>query len=376
MERCNILFFTCFNSRSVQLESSIYYFQKKGYNVTLLTTIEKGALHTALEKNEITTEAITIDNSFRLLYYLKLLRFLIRYSKKNNIDVIHSHLQIPNLISSIARFFIKAVVLNVRHNSDVVAISGSKKEKLIDKLVNRFSNNIIAISDKVKAQLIEKENVNPNKIYRINNGYDFFEYENLSTGSDAYSAIRKQYNNAFLIVSPGRLIPTKRHNLAIEAMKALHLKGLHIKLLILGDGPEQKSLQKLIAENKLEQSVFLTGYHENISDYLKAADLVALLSESEASNNTVKEAGYFKKTVIVCKNVGDFSDYIENGLNGFLTEKENPLNEFIALTEKTYNDPASVVELGKTLKKTVLREFDIKAVGEKYEALQQKKIKK
>jgi glycosyltransferase involved in cell wall biosynthesis len=358
------------------MESSIDYFSKRGYHVTFLTTCEKGSLHFALEKKGISAEQIKLSSTSKLFYYFGLIRFLVKYSRKNNIHFIHSHLQIPNLISCISGFFIKAKVFNVRHNSDVIELNGSLKEKLIEKVINLLSSHIIAISDKVRDQLINKENVNPGKVYRINNGYDFKEYDKLSEGIENSLKIKAEYNNSFLILSPGRLIKTKRHDLTILAMKVFRDKGLQIKLLILGNGPEEEALKKLITKDGLEDYVFLAGYHENISDYLKAADVVALLSESEASNNAIKEAGYFKKTVIACENVGDFSDYIRSGENGYLVNKKDPLTEFIDLIGQLYNNRVLLNEKGDRLKETIIKEFDIESVGKKYEELQNNLIKK
>jgi len=365
-----ILFFTCFNVRSVQMESSILYFHRKGYPVFFLTTCEKGAIHAELERQGIYTAAVDIRSTFKALYYLRLVRALLGFCKTHRIRFVHSHLQIPNLVSCMARFFMKAQVFNVRHNSDVVQLSGSRKEKWIDKLVNRLSKHIIAISDKVKEQLIRNEGVKPSKIHRINNGYDFGAYEALSAGADGYLSIRRQYACDLLVVSPGRLIPTKRHELGIEAIKALKTKGFSAKLLILGEGPLEAELRALIGQQGLTAEVFLLGYQPAISDYLKAADAVVLLSESEASNNAVKEAGYFEKPVVVCENVGDFNDYIRGGINGFLLPKQNPLHDCVAALEQLCASKTRRHELGTRLKETVLKQFDIEQVGKAYETLQ------
>lgn len=369
MQPGNILFFTSFNQRSVQMESSIVYFHNKGHRVTLITTCEKGALHAALEKKGIYTEYMNVPKKSGWWYYIKCSRYLNRYCKKNKIDVVHSHLQIPNLISCISRYFISAAVLNVRHNSDVVQISGSKKEKFIDKWVNRMSCHIIAISDKVKTQLVEKERVKPSKIHRINNGYDFKEYQTLSAGPLQQQALREKYACKMLLVSPGRFIPTKRHQLTIQAVAALHQKGYDIKLLILGEGPQENILKKQIEDQNLQQTVFLLPFQENISDYLQAADAMVLLSESEASNNTAKEAGYFEKPVVVCSEVGDFDDYIVHEKNGFLLPKNNPTPAFETLVTGLYNQPGKGLTAGKNLKNTVLSTFDIAQVGAQYDAL-------
>lgn len=366
-----ILFFTCFNVRSIQLESSIYYFQKKGYKVLFLTTCERGPLHKALEENGIHTDTIQISDSPRALYYPRAMRFLVRYCREQGVDFVHSHLQVPNLISSLASRRMKAVVFNVRHNSDVVMLSGTAKEKWVDRIVNTFGKHIIAISPKVKKHLIEREGVDPQKIHRINNGYDFGQYNALSESREAYRRIREAYPCELLVVSPGRLTNTKRHDATVKAMKVMRQKGLSVKLLILGDGPELRKLQALIRENSLDDVVFLLGYHEQIADFLKAADAVALLSVSEASNNVVKEAGYFEKPVIVCQDVGDFEDYIRDDVNGWLVSKTDPVPGFIARIEKLYHNKQAFDHLGKALKETVLKEFDITSVGEQYEALQQ-----
>ena len=368
----HILIFTCFNARSVHMESTVLYFKNKGYAVSFLTTCEPGPIHAELKAHGVLAQGMPFTQTSGILYNIKAILFFISYCRKHRVDVVYSHLQMPNLIASVSRFFIKAKVFTVRHNSDVIELSGTKKEKLIEKLINKFSSHIIAISDKVKQQLIEKEGVKPEKIYRINNGYNFSAYDALSSGANEHEAIRQTYNGDFLIVSPGRLIPTKRHQLTIQGIRELKLKGYKVKLLILGDGPEADAILNDVRDNGVEDLVFMLGYLENIADYLKAADVVALLSESEASSNIIKEAGYFEKPVIACEQVGDFSDYIVNGINGFLISKSNPLPEFINTVEYLIKNKEAVSGLGSHLKQTIMKEFDMEAVGKQYEELQSK----
>ncbi len=368
----NILVFTCFNARSVHMESTVLYFKDKGYTVRFLTTCEEGPIHATLKAKGVQAEGMEVKQNAGIFYNIKLISSFISYCRKHRIDFVHSHLQMPNLISAVSRFFIKGKVFNTRHNSDVIELSGSSKEKLIEKLINRFSNHIIAISDKVKQQLIEKEQVDPKKIHRINNGYNFSEYDKLSQGADEYKHLREKYACDLLIVSPGRLIPTKRHELTIQGIKALKLKGYDVKLLILGDGPETGAISRQVTHYGVEDCVYLTGYLENVSDYLKAADVVALLSESEASSNVIKEAGYFEKPVIACERVGDFSDYIIHGTNGFLLPKEDPLPAFVETVESLFTNKSAAANMGSHLRQTILREFDMEAVGKHYEELQAK----
>jgi glycosyltransferase involved in cell wall biosynthesis len=376
MQTRTLLFFTCFSDRSITLESTILHFAEKGYKVFFMTTCARGLIHQELENKGIEIYVMEAGSPGKLFYYPKAVNYLIRFCKTKKVDFLHAHLQIPNLLASLAGWFMKTKVLTVRHNSDVIYLSGTRKERLVEWAINRLSKCIIAISDKVRSQLIEQEQVCPGKVHRINNGYDFEQYNQLSKGEDLPDRIRRQYPCDLLMVSPGRLIRTKRHDLTIRAVQELAAKGFQIKLLILGDGPEAGRLRELVVRLDIGEHVFMPGYCENITDYIKASDMVVLLSESEASNNAVKEAGFFERVVVACHQVGDFDDYIENGKNGFLVSRERALEELVAVVTKTIAAPGQYVQMGKALKKKVVEEFDVKTVCLQYEQLQEELIAK
>ena len=360
----NILFYTSFNERSIAIESAVCYFLNKGDNVFFVTTCSKGSIHNVLEEKGVRCFG---TDSIKASHFSNI-SFLISFCKKHQISIIHSHLQLPNFYSSIAQFFIKSQLLTVRHNSDVVQLYGTKKEIMIEKLINKLSPRIIAISDKVKKQLLDVEGVKSDKIYRINNGYDFKQYETLSL-YDEYVKLKAKFQGKFVLLSPGRLILSKRHQECIHGLAQLVKKYPHLHLIIIGDGPDKNELEKLIQSYHLFNHVSLIGYKENIIDYIKIADVVVQLSSSEASNNTIKEAAYFNKTCIACENVGDFSDYMVNRISGFLLQKENPTFEFVKTIEEIIRNPEHYTVFGEELKKEVIKQFDIVEVGRKYDEL-------
>ncbi len=358
-----ILFFTSFKSRSITLESTILYFQKQGGEVHLLTTCEEGDLHSYLKVKGIKVSVfLNRKNNLNQIIELR------KYSKHHKIDIVHSHLQQANLIASIAHIGQKWKLLTVRHNTDVIYLSGTKKERLAEKIINRLSPLIIAISEKVKSQLL-KEGVKENKIVRINNGYDFKEYDNLSDGKNTYQEIKNKYQADLLFVSPGRLIKSKRHDILISAIKKLIDKNYNVKLLILGEGPDYRDLKELIAKSKITNSVFLLGHKNNIIDYILAGDIIVLFSESEASSNVIKEAGYYTKIVVACSDVGDFDEYIINEKNGFLISKQSPKQNFIYIVEKILNKQIPIDSFGVNLKCEIIQNFSISEIGMKYDEL-------
>jgi glycosyltransferase EpsD len=139
---------------------------------------------------------------------------------------------------------------------------------------------------------------------------------------------------------------------------------------MLDEGPEKDAHLKLAAELAIERRVHFIGYTNQVTHYLAAADLMLHPSFSEASNSAVKEAGLLETAVAVCENVGDFSDYIEDGVNGFLMNKEKPLDDLKKVIKMVYEDRSSISKLGKELKAMVMDRFSLnETVLRQYEDL-------
>ena len=110
-------------------------------------------------------------------------------------------------------------------------------------------------------------------------------------GADAAS-IRRELGlptDAKIVLSVGRLSKEKGHAYLIRAM-ALIRKDLGAKLVLIGDGPEQASLEALCRELDLTESVHFLGYRDDAAQYYAAADVFVLPSFSEGSPNVLLEA--------------------------------------------------------------------------------------
>src|SRR5690554_54330 len=357
----NILIYTNFNGRSICIESTVLYF-KKNENVKLLTTVERGEIHNILEQKEVSCYAAPKSSHFKQVI------FLYRFIKKHKIDVVHAHLQLPSFYASLLHKFYRFRLFTVRHNSDVIYIDGSKKEIYIERIINRLSPQIIAISDVVKEQLTKNEKVFAKKIKRINNGYDFKLLNELSD-NEHLSKLKVRYKNQFIVLMPGRFIDAKRHELAIELVKQLKNKIPHLHLIFIGNGLKKHSITNSIIQHGLDKHISILDYTTYISDFYKISDLVIQISISEASNNVIKEALFYDKPVFACKKVGDFEDYLHEEL---LLDKQDPLEQLeekIVSLSKDQNYYKLQVAQSKT---KMISRFDIQNVGKAYDKIHQK----
>ncbi|HLP12585.1 MAG TPA: glycosyltransferase family 4 protein [Flavobacteriales bacterium] len=361
-----ILFYYTSNQRSISMESVMIGFKKQGHDVLVLTQTPYGKLHEELEKNGIPTYTHVVKKSISLIYYWRHVRLLVGFLKKHQPQIVYSHLQQANIVAVFAQRHFKARFYICRHHT----LSNAGNERRFDKIINKKAQTIIVPSQTVFDHLVNVEKVSPSRIKLIYYGYDFSKYNTPS--HQEVEHIRKTFSCKLLMVKIARLVEGKRYIILFDAIKRLVFEnGLDIKLIVISDGPLFDVFTQYITENKLEKHIFLLGQRQNIIDYLSACDIVPLLSESEASNNVIKEAGLAKKAVIVCKGVGDFSDYISNEVNGFLVDKENPYPELVNYIMLIYKNQFPVEEIGKRLQKTVIDTFSIDKVLDHYTPLNQ-----
>lgn len=79
-----------------------------------------------------------------------------------------------------------------------------------------------------------------------------------------------------LLIHTGRLAANKRLDLLIRSLSLLRQKWPHIKLVLIGEGPELKNLSNLASELSISNSVHFLGYikgHKLLAPWVLASDL-------------------------------------------------------------------------------------------------------
>lgn len=356
------------NGRAVDQQSVMELFIKLGHEVFLLTHLQEGALHKAARTLGVKTFSSDVKASRGILTYLKQTRFLAKFIKRHKIEIVFAHLQAAGLAAGLARKLTTFRLFYIRHNTDEHKLQANRNAIVINWLTNKVTSTIIAPSDKVYNYITQEEGISPSRVVRLNYGYNFDQY--LQTDREGHAgAIREQFNCQMLIISVARLIPAKRHLLMFDVVKQVRETGRDVKMICLSEGNLKLVLEQYIADNKLKETIFLLGNKTAVLDYLEASTVFFHLSETEASNSAVKEAGLCKIPVIVCSDVGDFDDYIIDEVNGFLTSKKDPVPRSVEIITKLYDQPGLASAIGSKFHETILREFSIENVARQYEEL-------
>ncbi|NOJ47568.1 glycosyltransferase [Bradyrhizobium archetypum] len=153
--------------------------------------------------------------------------------------------------------------------------------KAIVRLTYRYADQVIAVSEGVKAELVTKFGVPEANVRVIYNPIDTARI--CERASEAPSIrLPKQY-----IVGMGRLVSNKNFRLLIESYWS---SGITENLVILGEGSERSELETLISKLGLSERVFLPGYVQNPYPIVKAARLFVSSSNAEGFPNALIEA--------------------------------------------------------------------------------------
>lgn len=177
-------------NKALAFEWIAEYLSKKEFNVNfILLNPGDSELEKYLIENNIPVYRVKYNGKKDIL---KAVFSIYKFLKSNKPDIIHTHLFDANITGLIAGWLagVKKRIYT-RHHSDYHHIYYPKAVKY-DKLVNRLSTNIVAISKVVENILITKENVSSSKIELIHHGFKLHEYSNPSV--DHVRDLRGKYN--------------------------------------------------------------------------------------------------------------------------------------------------------------------------------------
>jgi glycosyltransferase involved in cell wall biosynthesis len=129
------------------------------------------------------------------------------------------------------------------------------------------------------------------------------------------------FNNDHVIATyVGRLSPEKNLSLLIRAFYGVVMTYEHVRLLLVGDGPDRENLENQIKHMRITDKVYFTGMveYEYIPAYLAACDFFVTPSYSETFGMSTAEAMAAGKPVLGLDAPGS-RDIIEDGVTGLIT---------------------------------------------------------
>jgi glycosyltransferase involved in cell wall biosynthesis len=185
---------------------------------------------------------------------------------------------------------------------------------IIERLMLSLTDNFVSISYKTKKDLRQIKKSETSTV--IPPGIDFKDIQKVKESSELSD-----------VIFAGRLIKEKNVDVLINSMVTVKKKFPYVKCVIIGEGPEEEELKRLVKELQIEDNIIFKRFMENYDDligYMKSSRVFVLPSTREGFGMVVIEANACGIPVVtVNHHMNAAADLVVDGVNGFKTQLES-----------------------------------------------------
>ncbi len=181
---------------------------------------------------------------------------------------------------------------------------------LVERVIGRMTDVIIAISESQKKELVEAYRIAPaSKTKVIELGFDLNPFLRAHKHRGRFRRRIGVDDETVLIGIIGRLVPIKNHGMFLDAAKILldRYPKLPIKFVVVGDGELKEQLKDQSRRLGIEPSVIFCGWIRDVAEVYADLNILALTSINEGTPVSIIEAMASSVPVIATK-VGGVQD--------------------------------------------------------------------
>ncbi len=274
--------------------------------------------------------------------FTKAIISVVRFSRQNDVDIIHSHNHYAANIANHASKFLEIQTVQTIHG--ILPETGRLNHFKADKYV--------AVSEPVVSYLLSNKIASKKNIRLIRQGVPEF------------NDVHKDHNGEIKIISASRLVHEKGIDVFIKAARSVsEIYKNGVKFYIAGIGEAERDLKKLCAD--LNVDITFLGNVKNMTDLFSKSDIFVMptRSGSEGFPMTIAEAASVKNLIIASK-----FDWLESifkeGIDGlmFTIDDSRELSEKIIfalenresadqMAENFYVKSQKIFSIGTAVKK-------------------------
>lgn len=233
--------------------------------------------------NSIGTKVEWVGSSGnKLIKQFVVFKKLSKYLKNNNYDCVHIHADLANklLVSGLAAK--KARVNSIILHSHASGVDGNhrKVKRIIHFLCKIWlpfiGTDFVACSE-FAAKWMYTKNC---KVTIIKNGVDLNKFR-LNKEIEAEERSKLNLGSEKIIGHVGRFAYVKNHVFMIKILKELKRRNDNVKLIFIGEGPEENNIREMVRRAKLEEYVIFYGTSNQVEKLMQIMDVFILPSFSE-----------------------------------------------------------------------------------------------
>ncbi len=337
---------------------------RRRFDASVWCLEEGGAIADELREKGVDVRILDLPTYHRPGNIVKLARLL----RQEKVEILHTHEYFANTMGRLAAV-LAGTPRRFAHiqNSHWTRAERRPRHYLIDRILSRTCDRVIACSEMARRYQIEVEKIHPDRVVMVPNCTD----ARLHDPSVARPGMRREFGFAdteILIASVARLTEVKGHQFLIDAARRIFEVFPACRILIVGDGPERPYLERQARGLALEDRIHFLGTRQDVPNILASIDLfVQPTLVREGLPLAITEAMASGKPV-VATDVGGVSEAVRPGETGVLV----PPGDADALAEGVLSllrDPEHREALAAAGRRLCLDRFSIDTVIKTIESL-------
>lgn len=267
----------------------------------------------------------------------EVLRQIMAWCRDNAVDIIHTHDFRSDLYGLAAARRLGIPAVSTCHGWIANDLKGRLYTR-VDKFLLRFFDRVIAVSARMRDQLIAS-GVAAGRIDVVRNALVVENYRP-ERGDPAVRAELGIPTGHAAVASIGRLSPEKRQDLFLRAAARISRDFPETVFMLIGIGPEETSLKTLTAELGIADKVIFAGYRGDMQRIYNGLDLVVQSSSTEGMPNVVLEA-LLMRVPVVATDVGGTAEILTHETSGLLIPP-NDLDALVAGIRRVLSGPEAL----------------------------------
>ncbi len=235
-------------------------------------------------------------------------------------------------------------------DSVMVASWRGLRERQFESFLWRFSDLLICNANALKEFVIKRHRVDPQRVVVVPNGVD----------TDFFTPDPSCQTTFPTVVFVGRLVKEKDPLCLIEAFALLRNIIPETRLVMVGQGYMEHSVQRRLASTGLSNHVELVPGANDVRPFLRKAWTLVLPSVSEGFPQVILEAMSCGLPV-VATTAGGIPEIIDDGVNGLLVPPRSPESLAKSLA-KILSDKQARIAMAKKAREKVEQSYSLERV--------------
>jgi sugar transferase (PEP-CTERM/EpsH1 system associated) len=241
-----------------------------------------------------------------------------------------------------------------------------------------FIHHYMALSRDLAEYLVQKVYVPQVEVTQAYNGVDTGRFFPAAGGQQPIPGCPFDPSKNFLIGTVGRMQTVKDQVMLVHAfIQAIVLAPrlrLHMRLVMVGEGPLRAQAQALLDEAGLSAMAWLPGERSDVASIMRGLHVFALPSLAEGISNTVLEAMASGLPVIATA-VGGNADLVEQGHTGYIVPPGHPQAMALRMVALA-SHPDRAHRMGHAGRERVVAKFSMQAMVATYQAVYDEQMRR